>query len=207
MQRLFFVRHGKTTLNLAHHVQGGAIDSPLLDESREEAVKTGEALAPFNISQVIASPQHRAVETAELITKQFPHPFDIHFSNDFKEMDYGTWEGLPIAELSKRDAELFEHLIRRPEKYDPTPIQGETYQQLVTRGKRTVEQAIAAFPDTDILFVGHAILTMCTLLSLLGKDVKDFRSFEPLDNTSVTILNYQHRQFSLNVWNQTDHLR
>lgn len=41
MQRLFFVRHGKTELNQGNFVQGAGVDSPLLEESRKDALKTG----------------------------------------------------------------------------------------------------------------------------------------------------------------------
>lgn len=206
MQRLFFVRHGKTELNNKNHVQGGAIDSPLLKESLENAVKTGEALSPFHIKHVISSPQKRAAKTAESITNQFSTKASIHFSEKFKELNYGDWEGLPISELPRKNSRLFHQLLYQPEKYNPSSINGETYQELAKRGKEVVKEAVKTFPDSDILFVGHSITTTCTILSLLGKDVSEFRSSEPLENTSISVLTYQDSSFSLDAWNHTNHL-
>lgn len=207
MPQLYFVRHGKTEFNLADRVQGGDVDSPLLAESKQDAIKTGLALQLESIPHIIASPQHRAVETMELITNQFQHPFSVHFTEDFREFRYGDWEGAFIPELKENFPEMFYHLRERPELYNPTSIKGETYTNLIKRGTGTVQKACAAFPNEDILFVGHSITITCTLLSLMGKEIKDLRSAPPLDNTSISILDYKNNAFQLKSWNETDHLR
>jgi len=206
MQRLFFVRHGKTELNQGNYVQGGGIDSPLLEESLRDAEKTGKHLSTEGIRHVIVSPQQRAVSTAEQITKAFPSPFTVDFVDDFKEMMYGDWEGLLIPDVEKRYPTLFYHLRSQPELYDPTEISGETYEQLTKRGRKTISDAVEKYPDEDILFVGHSILIMCTVISLLGKGVEYYRSFSPLKNTSITVLNHEDDHFTLEKWNGTDHL-
>lgn len=206
MAQLYFVRHGKTEYNLADRVQGGDVDSPLLPESKQDAIKTGLALQLQTIPRIIASPQHRAVETMELITNQFQNPFSVHFIDDFREFRYGDWEGAFIPELKENFPEMFYHLRERPELYDPTTIKGEPYKSLIKRGTGVVHQACAAFPNENILFVGHSITITCTLLSLIGKEIKDLRSAPPLDNTSISILDYENNAFQLNTWNKTDHL-
>lgn len=206
MQRLFFVRHGKTVLNQGNYVQGAGIDSPLLEVSRADATKTGRFLNNHAIKHVIVSPQQRAVHTAELITKEFSSLFNVDYIDGFKEMDYGDWEGLHIPEIEKKHPTLFHHLRQRPELYDPKDIQAETYEQLTARGRETIQDALRKYPDEDILFVGHSILIMCTVLSLIGKDVKDYRSVAPLKNTSVTVLSYTDQRFTLQEWNGTSHL-
>ncbi|SFC28981.1 probable phosphoglycerate mutase [Alkalibacterium subtropicum] len=206
MQRLFFVRHGKTELNLGNYVQGGGIDSPLLEESLRDAEKTGKYLNTEHIEHVIVSPQQRAVQTAELITNKFTSSYTVDFVEGFKEMMYGTWEGLRISDVEKNYPTLFHHLRNQPELYDPKDIKGETYEQLTTRGRQTILDAVSEYPGEDILFVGHSILIMCTVLSLLGKGVEDYRSFTPLDNTSITLLHYEDQHFTLEKWNSTEHL-
>ncbi|WP_192987920.1 histidine phosphatase family protein [Carnobacterium mobile] len=206
MQRLFFVRHGKTEYNLANRVQGGAIDSPLLEQSKKDAVKTGAVLNSYGIKQIIASPQKRVVDTTKLITSQFHHPYAIHYAEEYKEFGYGKWEGAYIPDFEKEEPELFFNLLHRPDLYDPEAFSGETYQQLIRRGTKTVTETIKQFPDQDLLFVGHSITTTATLSSLLGKELKAIRSHTPLENTSISVLHYQNKSFSLDTWNQTGHL-
>lgn len=206
MQRLFFVRHGKTELNQGNFVQGAGVDSPLLEESRKDALKTGRYLDAQAIKHVIVSPQQRAVQTAELITREFSSPFTVDYIEGFKEMDYGDWEGLHIPEVEKKFPTLFHRLRKRPELYDPAEIHAESYEDLTQRGRQTIYDALETYPDEDILFVGHSILIMCTVLSLTGKEVKDYRSVTPLNNTSITVLSYNNDHFTLDIWNGTSHL-
>lgn len=206
MSFLFFVRHGKTEYNLAARVQGGDIDSPLLEESKSNAIKTGLALSSSGIKTIISSPQQRARKTAELIRSQFKNDCQIYYNEHFREMGYGEWEGASISVLGNEHPEMFYHLRNRPDLYDPSGFHGETYSQLITRGTQTVKKAIEQFPERHLLFVGHSITTAVTLLSLIGKDLKTVRSQIPLENTSISILRYENDQFSLEAWNQTNHL-
>lgn len=206
MQRLFFVRHGMTEYNLADRVQGGDIDSPLLPQSLEDAQKTGKCLKDYDFKHIIASPQKRVVETARLITSQFEQDFAIHYTDDLKEFGYGSWEGAFIPHWHETSPESFYNLRNRPDLYDPSEFNGETYPELIARGTRAILRSVEQFPDTDLLFVGHSITWTTTLLSLIGMDLKDLRSQEPLANTSITELGYNKGQFSLTAWNQIDHL-
>lgn len=206
MTKLYFVRHGKTEYNLANRVQGGDVDSPLLLDSKEDAIKTGVALQKEQIPRIIASPQHRAVETMELITNQFKHPFTVHFTDKFKELRYGDWEGAFIPALQENSPEMFYHLREKPELYNPKEIKGESYTDLIKRGTQAVQTACAAFPNQDLLFVGHSITITCTMLSLLGKEIKDLRSAPPLENTSISVLDLSDDLYSLEKWNDITHL-
>lgn len=206
MQRLFFVRHGMTEFNLANRVQGGDIDSPLLPQSLEDAKKTGQHLKQYNLKQIIASPQERVVETTRLITSQFEQDFKVQYTDDLKEFGYGSWEGAFIPHWQKTSPDTFYNLRQRPDLYDPSAFKGETYQELIARGSRAIFRSIEQFPDRDLLFVGHSITWTATLLSLIGTDLKELRSKEPLANTSISELGYENGQFTLNNWNQIDHL-
>ena len=104
MQKLYFVRHGQTQLNAANHVQGGAIDSPLLDKSVEDALRTGLILKKTAISHVISSPQMRAYDTASYILSEF---------------DCGSWEGLHIPALAEKYPETFRQFREEPHQYTP----------------------------------------------------------------------------------------
>ena len=65
--RFYLVRHGKTEFNLARRFQGGAVDSPLLPESIINAQKVGSYLADLKFAGAFASPQERAVVTAQRV--------------------------------------------------------------------------------------------------------------------------------------------
>ncbi|WP_027108623.1 histidine phosphatase family protein [Lacticigenium naphthae] len=206
MSKIFFVRHGKTEFNAAKKVQGGSVDSPLLLESIVEAKKTGIRLKKENLRYVFVSPQIRALDTARHITEAFTHIHELQTVDEWKEMHYGTWEGKYMPDLEVDYPQLFHHLRNQPEKYDPRTIQAETYESLASRGVTAIQKAQEQFPNENLLFVGHSITTTCTMLSLLGKPISAFRSFEPLDNTSISILHFDNDHYSVDTWNDTSHL-
>lgn len=206
MQKLYFVRHGQTQLNAADHVQGGDIDSPLLEKSVEDALRTGLLLKKTAISCVISSPQLRAHDTAKYILSEFDREVSLETDSRLKEFGYGSWEGLHIPTLAERYPETFRHLREEPHKYNPVQFDGETYPELIARGTESILYHTNKHPDKDLLFVGHSILWTATLLSLVGFEIKDIRSQPPLGNTSVTRLIKEGDTFTLDSWNYLDHL-
>ena len=206
MQNLYFVRHGETELNAADRVQGGDIDSPLLEQSRKNAVKTGKALRNAPIEVVISSPQFRAKETAQLIVSQFASPLPIEEEESLKELGFGEWEGQYVPDLKNKYPELLRQLREEPSQYDPTSFGGETYTDLISRGTQSILRHAEQNPDSDLLFVGHSVTLTATILSLAGFPVKDIRSKTPMGNTSITRLIRKENEFILDTWNYTDHL-
>lgn len=207
MQNLYFVRHGQTELNAANRVQGGAIDSPLLEKSRKAAEKTGIFLKKKAIAKVITSPQIRAKETAELIVSQFELPFDMETDESLKEFGYGEWEGRFIPEIEEQYQQLFYNLRHAPHHYDPTSFGGETYTQLIERGTKAILYHAEKNPNSDLLFVGHSITLTAAILTLAGYPLKEIRSQTPMANTAISQLVKSGRKIALASWNKTDHLK
>ena len=206
MQTLYFVRHGQTELNAKDHVQGGDIDSPLLEKSREDAIKTGLYLRNEPIDRLISSPQLRAKNTALLINSQFQTELPFEIEPLLKEFSYGEWEGLHIPTVAKQWPETFYHLRNQPHLYDPRSFGGESYPDLIKRGTKAVTDYADRYSDANLLFVGHSITLTATILSLVGYDLKDIRSQTPMANTSVSRLKRQGDRFILESWNETAHL-
>ena len=206
MQQLYFVRHGQTELNASNHVQGGQIDSPLLPNSLIDAEKTGRLLRDKKITRIITSPQQRAMDTAQLIAKQFPHEVMIEEDPLLKEFDYGEWEGAFIPDLEATYVDAFYNLRHMPDRYDPSTFGGETYVELISRGTQAVRHHAELHPESDLLFVGHGILTMATILTLAGFPLKDIRTQPALGNTSVSKLVKKGKEFELEMWNYVGHL-
>lgn len=95
--RFYLVRHGKTEFNLAKRFQGGAVDSPLLPESIINAQKVGSYLADLKFAGAFASPQERAVVTAQNIVNQWEVAPKIKKIADLREMNFGKWDGDLVA--------------------------------------------------------------------------------------------------------------
>ncbi|UJF15639.1 histidine phosphatase family protein [Jeotgalibaca sp. MA1X17-3] len=207
MQQLYFVRHGQTELNAANRVQGGDIDSPLLEQSRKDAIKTGLALKDASVSKVVASPQLRAKETAQIIVSQLDSRLSLEEDVLLKEFGYGEWEGKDISELHEKYPTLLHQLRKEPHLYDPSSFGGETYPDLILRGTQSILYHVKNNPEKNILFVGHSITLTATILSLVGFPLEEIRSQTPMENTSITRLIYNQNEFKLDQWNYIEHLK
>lgn len=97
MKRLYFVRHGQSTLNLSGHF-AGATDAPLTALGRNQAKAAGRAAKTLAIDTIISSPMERARETSKIIAKEIGYPKDKIIVNKlFVERDFGGLEGAPWA--------------------------------------------------------------------------------------------------------------
>jgi len=87
---LLLVRHGQSTWNHEHRIQG-QLDPPLSDEGRRQAARLGRRLAGRKFSGFYSSDLKRALETSRVIGEAVgiePTPMA-----GLREIYLGEWEG------------------------------------------------------------------------------------------------------------------
>jgi alpha-ribazole phosphatase len=105
--KINFIRHGKTQGNIEKRYIGKT-DEPLLEMAKDEL---NRVMYP-ECDLVYASPMLRCIQTAELI---YPNR-NINVIDDFREIDFGMFEGHNYAELS--DNPLYQKWIDSYGKMD-----------------------------------------------------------------------------------------
>lgn len=198
MTTFYFVRHGKTELNLSLRFQGGEIDSPLLPIGIEQAIQAGRYLSDVRFDLAAVSTQKRAMDTANYILKEnkYLDGLTIRYQDKLREIKFGKREG---AEIDHTD-EQTSYLRQRPDLYDPSSFGGETIDSLVSRSTETIEKLSEEFPDGTILIVAHGVLLITLINSLIGKPKANWREGGPLANTSITIIE-KTDQYHLRTFN------
>ncbi|XP_066980400.1 fructose-2,6-bisphosphatase TIGAR-like isoform X3 [Macrobrachium rosenbergii] len=99
-----FVRHGETTANREHRIQGH-LDIPLSSVGEKQAVLAGTNMSKKNFSRVYASDLKRAYLTCERILEQntcVPPPIKV--DTRLRERNFGSVEGLHIDEVKSMAA-------------------------------------------------------------------------------------------------------
>lgn len=192
MTTFYFVRHGKTELNLSLRFQGGDIDSPLLPIGIEQAIQAGRYLCDRSFDVAAVSTQKRAMDTANYILKEnnFLDGLTVQYQDSLREIKFGKREG---TEIDPTD-EQTDHLRQRPDLYDPTTFGGETIASLVSRSAQTIEKLSQDYPDGNVLIVAHGVLLITLINALIGKEKAKWREGGPLANTSITILEKETNQ-------------
>ena len=102
LRRIVLLRHGNTVGN-SHERFHGSSDVALSDEGREQVRAAGRHLATEVFDVVAASPLRRAWQSASLLVPNHP----ILLIPEFREIDFGRWEGLTAEEIEARDPVVY----------------------------------------------------------------------------------------------------
>jgi alpha-ribazole phosphatase len=182
-QRLLIVRHGETPWNAAGRFQGQR-DVLLGERGRAQAAALARALEGQRIDAVYSSDLERARETAEAIAG--PRALTIVPVRQLREMSFGAWEGLTLAEVQRADPERLETWHREPAATSPPG--GESLIDLEDR-VRVVFRDLGAHPgDRTALIVSHAGPIRVLLCLALGLPAEAYWKFR-VDPGSLTELN------------------
>ncbi|MGL4961679.1 MAG: histidine phosphatase family protein [Inquilinus sp.] len=141
MQPFLFLRHGQSTAN-RDRVIAGSTDAELTGLGEAQAQEAAVALAGSGIRRIVASPQRRALRTAEIVAEALGLP--IATDPGLVERHWGAWEGRLVAD--------------RPD-YFMVPEGGESWEAFRDRAWAACEPILAAEPAPlagPLLIVAHA---------------------------------------------------
>ena len=206
MTKFYFLRHGKTVYNQQDRIQGGAVDSPLLPEAIENTEKAGRFLTDVDFDLAVSRPQKRALSTAKHAISQLKKQPPREIAGDLREMGFGDWDGDLVADHI-HDPEMIK-IYKDPENYTGDKFNGESYYEVMERGKNYLRTVFERFPKGNILVVAHSLTISSVIGALLGDDFDTMLKRGMVDNTSVSIVETpDFKDFSLKMWNNTDFLK
>ena len=102
--RLVLVRHGQSTFNAEHRIQG-QLDPPLTDLGCREAEAAATRFRPGDVAGFYCSPLARARQTAAAIGRGLGR--EAEPVAGLMEIGLGTWEGRTGTELARDEPELW----------------------------------------------------------------------------------------------------
>src|SRR5262245_63006535 len=102
LRRIVLLRHGETVGNSRERFHGNS-DVALSDEGREQMRAASRRLATEVFEVVAASPLRRAWQSAALVGGGAP----VLLVPEFREVDFGRWEGLTAEEIEAQDPVLY----------------------------------------------------------------------------------------------------
>lgn len=187
---LIVVRHGRTATNARGALLGRS--DPSLDELGEtQAAAVRRALGP--VDRIVSSPLLRCRQTAAAIGGA------VEIDDRLIELDYGEWDGLPIADLPSR--------VWADWRNDPDlrPPGGETLTELGSRVGTALEDLRADAQHRDVVVVTHVSPIKATLAWTLGVGIEvSWRAF--VAPASITRIAVGEHGPSLHSFNEVAHL-
>lgn len=161
--RLFLVRHAETTWNRERRYQGWT-DTPLSETGRTQAEAVARALGDPPLAAVYSSPLQRARDTALAIAR--PHRRDVRTEEAFKEMGFGRWEGLTVAEARALDPAFYQVWLDTP--LQVTPPGAESLAAVKARVLAGLEELRSEHDEESVCLVTHAVVARVLILEALG---------------------------------------
>ena len=148
---IWLVRHGESTWNAAHRVQGQSDEAgPLTARGAQQAEAVAEDLATRapNARVIVSSDLIRALQTAAIVARRLN--LEIVRDPELREQALGALEGRE----SRNDDVVadFERLWREPW---PSLTGGESVAELYTRVHDALVAIAGRWPDDDVIAVTH----------------------------------------------------
>ncbi|WP_062385461.1 histidine phosphatase family protein [Demequina iriomotensis] len=202
---LVLVRHGVTEMTTSRRMSGSGVPGPALSApGRVQAARAADLVYGMgrrawtqlpHVTRVLASPMVRTQETAAAVGRRIGA--HVETEEGLKEVDFGAWEGLTVAEIVERDGEAI-HRWRQAELAAP---EGESIDQVGERGYAVVrrlaqEHAAACMAGRDlprgIALVSHAVAIKSIVGTVLGMDPSRWGAIWP-SPASTTVLQVRAR--------------
>jgi broad specificity phosphatase PhoE len=197
---LLLVRHGQSTWNHEHRIQG-QLDPPLSDEGRRQAARLGRRLAGRKFSGFYSSDLNRALETSRVIGEAVgiePTPMA-----GLREIYLGEWEGLLTEELAARYPKAWAGWIEEPD-WDLVPG-GEGSARFEARVKIALDSLFDRHQEGDVLAVTHGGVIQIALHHVVGRPGRGIFPFR-IQNTSVSVIEKRNGRLVVSGVNDIGHL-
>lgn len=147
----WLIRHAESTWNAAGRWQGQA-DPPLSPRGREQALRLAEQLAEQGLEVLVASDLARTSQTAAILGRGLG--LAPRLESRLREIDAGSWSGLPRTEIARRDAAA----LARFDSGDPEARAGgaECRRAAAARARRALGQLAAEHAGRRLAVVTHS---------------------------------------------------
>lgn len=193
---LILVRHGRTVANAQGRLLGRG-DPPLDELGRRQAEAVAAALTEGRfgpIAAVVSSPLQRTRQTAAALGR------DVRIDERFIELDYGDWEGRPVADVEP------ETWRRWQADLDFAPPGGESLSTLSERVRNACVELSEEAVDGSIVVVSHVSPIKSAVSWGLGVTPSvSWRTH--LDPASISRVQLRAARPTLDLFNETAHLR
>ncbi len=145
METIYLVRHGETEWNRQGRLQGqrnSALTKRGLEQAHGIGVLLRELVGGADTIPIIASPLARALRTAETICGALGrNPACPRTDGLLKEISFGEWEGMTLAEIAAADPENLARVEQ--DRWSVAPPGGESYATMAQRARQWLRDSAA----------------------------------------------------------------
>ncbi|MBW1990696.1 MAG: alpha-ribazole phosphatase [Deltaproteobacteria bacterium] len=161
--RLYLVRHGQVADGHTHRYHGHN-DIGLSPQGVQQLERLAEQLRPVSLAAVYASDLARSREGAAILCRGRGLSFEA--VPEFREINFGLWEGLTLEEIAQRYPEQLEARLRDLARYRIP--EGESLMDVRDRVLPKLKEILARHQGQAVALVAHAGVNRVILCEALG---------------------------------------
>ena len=156
-------------------------------------MKTASALSGVKFDKVFSSPLKRALETAEILSRNCP----IILDDRLKEINFGDCDGGQFDEMKADATHPLHNFFCKPEDYVP-PVGAESFENVIARGQAFFREQILPLEGKceNVLVVAHGAFNRSVLNTIAGIPIKEFWQIG-LPNCAASILSLENGELKI----------
>jgi len=189
--RLLLVRHGLSSFNLEHRVQGRDDLSTLTEHGQRQAHAAGATLQNLPIQAAYSSPLRRAHQTASILLEAQGDGLTARLDDGLLEVDLEPWSGLLASEVRERFPDQYHRWRHSPGTFELSRAGGGPYRpvvELMDQARDFLDRLLACHSSDTVLVVAHNAILRCLMLNLLGLPIDQFQQLR-VENASLSVFN------------------
>jgi alpha-ribazole phosphatase/probable phosphoglycerate mutase len=192
VETLYIIRHGATEGSEEPRYKG-SMDVPLSEHGKVQVQKTADVMAKngFTPGTIYCSDLSRARVSAEIIGGRFAMtatmPIIPIIIEEFRERDFGRWEGMSFKEIGKKFPEDFDAWAKDPLRF--SPLDGESTLEVKARVMPKLKEVLEAHDGGNVTLVAHGGVNRIILCEMLGLSLEYIFRIEQ-DNACLNIIRF-----------------
>ena len=157
------IRHGEPVGGRRY--RGHGVDDPLTEAGWQQMWTAVAGRADWH--HISTSPLTRCLDFAQQLSKK--HKIGYSIDDRFKEIGFGTWEGLTPDEILAMDANALDHFYKDPLRNRPEGAEPlETFSKRVWDAYQDISRK---HTNENVLVVGHAGVIRAITANILGMEL------------------------------------
>jgi len=199
---IYLVRHAESLGNISGSFHG-ITDMPLSPKGEKQAKLLGAFFQEVKLDRIYTSALKRTIQTAELSTGK--NEKDFIKLKELNEIDGGIWEGTEWEHILNNHSK--EYHLWNNEPHKARLPGGESVSELYDRSIGVLERIVKENPvDSRVAVFSHGTVLKAWIAYVRKLGIEDFPVIAWYENSSVTGIRYENGQFTLDFYDNHEHL-
>jgi phosphoserine phosphatase len=199
--RLIIIRHAESALNAERRIQGHC-DSGLTVKGCYQAEKLAARLKKYTIHKIYSSDLGRAYATTRAIARH--HKMRVVRDPYLREINLGEWEGRTAEEVDRLYNRGYQRWLKKPSAARiPKSERISVFRRRVTGA---VARIARENEGKTVVVVTHGGAITALLADWLKSDFDHILLNLDIENTSVTVAEFNGKRVRLKTINDSSHL-